>query len=253
MHWYTRSVAAFEYDSTYPIRDDLPAAHREFWSTLAAAGTWWTGAQRVAIADQVRRAAACDLCARRKAALSPYAVEGEHDEAGPLSKAAVDAVHRVTTDPCRLSKAWFDGQIEAGLTDGQHVELVAIVSSLVSIDGFHRALGLPLEPLPQAQAGEPSEVRPEGLVDGVAWVPVIDPKKTAEAEADLFSNDRPGHIAQALSLVPADLRVHKRLHAVHYLPYDRVAIPGYAKGRALQRVQIELVAARVSALSECFY
>ena len=66
-------------DTDLPVRPDLEDAHRETWRRIAAPGTWWTGAERVAMAAEVRRARRCALCAERKAALSPFAVEGRHD------------------------------------------------------------------------------------------------------------------------------------------------------------------------------
>jgi hypothetical protein len=38
------------------VREDLAAAHDRAWARLARAGTWWTGAERVAIAAEARRA-----------------------------------------------------------------------------------------------------------------------------------------------------------------------------------------------------
>ena len=73
----------FRYDDApFPIRPDIPAAHREFWGRLAGPGSWWTGAERVAIAAETRHALACAFCAARKQALSPYGLEGEHTHGG---------------------------------------------------------------------------------------------------------------------------------------------------------------------------
>ena len=52
------------------------AAVDESWRELEAAGTWWTAAERVAMAAEGRTARGCALCAERKAALSPYSVQG---------------------------------------------------------------------------------------------------------------------------------------------------------------------------------
>ena len=87
----------------FPVRGDLLASHREAWQRLASPGTWWTGAERVAIAAEVRAAWDCALCAQRKEALSPNAVQGAHDGPGELSPVAVEAIHRITTDSGRLS------------------------------------------------------------------------------------------------------------------------------------------------------
>jgi hypothetical protein len=62
-----------------PVRDDFAATHSRFWKRLASPGAWWTGAERVAIAAEVRHARHCALCQARKAVLTPAAVAGQHD------------------------------------------------------------------------------------------------------------------------------------------------------------------------------
>lgn len=245
---------AFDYSgSPVPIRDDIRDAHRHAWAQIASPGRWWTGAERIAIASEVRRAPDCALCARRKAALSPFSIDGVHDGEGVLPDPAVDAVHRLVTDASRLTRSWLEKAHAAGLGDGAYVELLGVVVALVSIDELHRALGLALEPLPAPEPGEPTRVRPEGLVEGIAWVPMLDPKRTAEPEGDLFPGGRTGNVVRAMSLVPEAVRVLKVLSAAHYVPMAAVGNPATNEGRAISRSQIELVAGRVSALNECFY
>ena len=41
------------------IREDLPATYAAYWTQLAKPGNWWTGAQRVAIAEETRNALTC--------------------------------------------------------------------------------------------------------------------------------------------------------------------------------------------------
>src|SRR5438094_1434566 len=90
-----------------PVRDDFVAAHTRFWERLASPGAWWTGAERVAIAAEVRQARHCALCQARQKALTPTGVEGHHGHYGALPDTAVDVIHRVVTDPGRLSRQWF--------------------------------------------------------------------------------------------------------------------------------------------------
>ncbi len=85
--------------SAYPVREDFAASHTRFWLRLGKPGNWWTAEQRIAIAAEVRQAKHCELCAVRKSALSPYAVDGEHDSATDLPDHAIEVIHRVTTDP----------------------------------------------------------------------------------------------------------------------------------------------------------
>ena len=181
------AVGSLDYDAApVPVRDDLAAAHRRAWLRLAAPGAWWTGAERVAIAREVRAAAGCALCAARKQALSPNAVAAMHAAVPPLSAGAVEAIHRITTDPGRLSRRWRDQLREAGLADGPYVELIGVVGTVFSVDSFCRALGVPLHALPAAAPGAPSRYRPPQARDDGAWVPMIPSFATTGAEADLW-------------------------------------------------------------------
>ena len=103
-------------DSPYPVRQGLKDAHRNYWQALASPGTWFNGAERVAIAAEVRNALDCPFCAERKTALSPYAVKGEHRSGTQLDPRVVDAVHRVITDQSRITQAYIDDNAAAGFT-----------------------------------------------------------------------------------------------------------------------------------------
>ena len=238
-------------DACVPVRDDLRAAHDRQWQRLAQPGTWWTGAERVAIAAEVRRAAQCPLCRERKVALSPHAVEGQHASTGELPEAAVDVIHRVVTDPGRLTRAWFEKTLASGLTDAQYVEIIGVVVTVVSVDSFCRGLGVPLHPLPEPAPGEPLRRRPPTAQAEGAWVPMIPNGGATGPEADLYDGGRAFNVVRAMSLVPDEVRGLKDLGAAHYLSFDRMR--DLRAGRSLNRAQIELVAGRVSALRECFY
>ena len=247
-------VTAFSYEhSPYPVREDLAQANRDYWRALARPGTWWTGAQRVAIAAEVRNANDCDFCAQRRAALSPYHCEGEHQNNGALEALAVDAVHRVITDQSRITRSWIEENHNAGLSEAQYVELLGITVTVFSIDEFHRALGLPPEPLPAAVAGEPSYYHPASAVLDIGFVPMIPADRNTGAEADLWPLGRGANVLRALSLVPNALREWSAVAAAQYLSAARIVDFGAIPGRHLNRMQIELVAGRVSAYNECFY
>ena len=239
-------------DAGFPVREDLPEAHREAWRRLASPGTWWSGAERVAVAAEVRAARNCALCTARKDALSPGAVAGVHDGPGELPPAAVEVIHRLTTDPGRLSKSWFDRVLADGLDEGAYVETVGVIVTVVSIDSFCRGIGVPLHDLPEPLEGEPSRYRPATAGDDGAWVPMLPNRRPRGAEADLWNTPMTGNVIRAMSLVPDEVRTLNLLSDSHYLPFEQVADP--RKGReGITREQIELLAGRVSALNECFY
>src|SRR5262245_48765803 len=153
------------------VRDDIRDAHRALWVHVGSAGTWWTGAERVAIAAESRRAATCAFCRERRAALSPNAVQGAHQSLSVLSPPLVDVIHRVRTDAGRLTRAWYESLADRGLGDAQYVELVAVVTMVAGVDFFARALGVPPFPLPEPVRGEPARRRPAGARTDTAWVP----------------------------------------------------------------------------------
>ncbi len=256
MTGYATESAAFDYAAApVPVRPDIVEAHERAWDRLRRPGTWWTGAERIEIAAEVRNALECDLCGERKSALSPFSVDGEHHHtARKIDSVAVDAVHRIVTDATRLTRDWVNQIATEGLTDGHYVELLGVVVAVLSIDELHRGLGIEPAKLPTAVDGEPTHVRPDGLTSKVAWVPVLTLSGAQQGpNADLFAGlpVAPNVIA-AMSLVPDAVRQLKELSEAYYVPAAHVANPSY-QGRALNRSQIELVAGRVSALNECFY
>ena len=241
------------------VREDLEAAQGRYWRRLARAGANWSGAERVAIARETRRAPGCSFCRRLRDALSPFAVAGEHD-ADPESRAllpaaAVDAVHRIVNDASRLTRAWYERTLSAGLTDGEYVELVSTVVSVLSIDSFCRAIGAPPHPLPDPEPGPASGYRPAAAAaDGESWVPMVPFDNSGSPEADLWPAKRTGNVIRALSLVPDEVRTLNDLGGAHYIDHGLVRDPSVTRtGGALTRAQIELVAGRVSILNDCFY
>ena len=237
------------------VRDDVRLSHRALLDALRRPGAWFTGAERIAIAAESRRAPDCSLCRARKAALSPEHPRGEHERAAvghDLSAAVVEVAHRVRTDSGRLTRAWFERAIASGLAVEPYVEVVGIVTLLAGLDYFCRALGAPRLALPEPLPGEPSRHRPAGLRSGIAWVPLLAPEDATGPEADLYdAAPMIPNIARALSCVPDAVRLLQLATRSHYVPLADLGNP--MKGRAIDRMQIELVAARVSALNECFY
>jgi hypothetical protein len=227
------------------------------WQKLAEPGTWWTGAERVAIAAEVRTAQACALCIERKGALSPSAVQGQHDTHdadGVLPAPVVEMIHRVTTDSGRLTKDWYDRLIEQGFTDTQYVETLGVVVRTVSIDSFCRGVGVPMHPLPPPIPGEPSRRRPAQAQMDVSWVPMIPNGQETGPDADVYWEQPVPNVARAMSLVPDEVRSSMHvLMGAHYLEFAQAMDPTSNGGRAISRAQIELLASRVSALNECFY
>ena len=238
--------------SPVPIRDELVGAHRRAWTRLAAPGEWWSGEARVAIAKETRAATDCEFCKERKAALSPYAVTGTHTTATELPEVLIEVVHRVRTDSGRLTRQVYDDALAGGLSDAEYVETIGVMATVIAIDTFCDAMGVPRHALPAPVAGEPRRRRPAGAKEGLAWVPTVAPEDVTEAEAGMYDGLAAVNIHRALSLVPAEVTGFFDLDAVQYLP-DALLRDFGTEYRALTHAQIEFLAGRVSAINQCFY
>lgn len=237
-------------DAPVTVRDDLVAAHQQVWDRLASAGTWLDGATRLKVAAEARHARNCPLCAERKDALIPNSIKGSHDTLGELSDDRVEMIHRIVSDPGRLTQSWANSILET-VPDTEYVEIVSIIAHITAIDTFGHALGLAPRPLPDAKPGTPVQYRPAEARLNDAWLPNIAHDEYGPNEADLFKG-RQSNIRRALTLVPDEARSYFELGGAQYLSGQ--AMQEFVKKlRAITRAQIELVAGRVSAINQCTY
>lgn len=240
-------------NAPYAIRQDFEDGHNRYWERLAQSGSWLTAKEKVDVARELRQARNCKLCKERKTALSPYQVEGAHETVTLLPDTIVELIHRVATDPGRLTKTWFDGLIQQGLSVEKYIEVLGTLVCMMSIDEFCRGLGMPLNELPEPQAGDPDNYRPDNLTDNAgAWVPMLKEHINSGPEADLWETDT-GNVVRALSLVPNQVRYMLDLLNVHYLSDEQYWDVTESPKGTLTRAQMEIVASRVSALNGCFY
>ena len=235
-----------------PIRPELMKALEAAWLTLAMPGTWWSGAERIAIAAEARHAEACALCRRRKEALSPYSIEGRHDGVDALPLEAVEAIHRLATDAGRITEKWVRHRADGPLGEERYVEIVSVVAIITALDTFDRALGRPLRPLPQSVAGQPSRHRPAGARRALAWVSTLAPQDVGPGDPNPFPAHGDKNIHLALSLVPQEVFNFFDLDVELYLK-DHEIRDFSREYRAISHRQIELIAARASAVNKCFY
>jgi hypothetical protein len=218
-------------------RESVAALHSRVLTELATPGDWWDAPGRRATLEEARTARSCRLCDARRATVSPEAIAGTHETHGVLSAAAVDVIHRVVNDPGRLTRRWAEVQI-AALGDAVYAELVALTAIVVAIDVYARSIGAPPPKLIEPVAGAPARERPDDVGDVGAWIPMTEQKALA-------------NVSRALSLVP---RTNATWRALVNESYSRgPQMLALTWERALSRPQIELVAARVSQLNQCFY
>jgi hypothetical protein len=228
------------------------------WSRIARPGTWWTGAERAAIAAETRHARHCRLCAHRRNTLSPLQISGSHDSLTATPLPMVEAIHRIATDPGRLGETWFRGLRANGLSDEHYVELISIVAVVAAIDTFRYAAGLDLWALPLARSGSPTLRRPLGAKPGPGWIAALAPEDRTEDDPDLYG-DQPGirrrtgaNIHRALSLVPNAMMHWWDMFETMYQTSAQMR-DFSREPRAVTHAQMELLAARVAALNRCEY
>ena len=236
------------YPDQLPLSQSLKEAHEAALANIARPGPNWSGAARLEMVRSALAALDCDLCARRKAALSPNSESGNHsgtpsgNRRSPitLSDPLVDAIHRIRTDPGRLTQSWFS-ELTAQTGQEAYVEMISVVNTSVIIDTLHRSLGLPVPDLPDPVAGEPSREAPGDVVDEGAWVPITRAPRTM---ADTGLPEVP-NIFRAMGLVPAAVGLFFNTFRPHYALKDIQL--------SISQAQAEFVASRVSAMNECFY
>lgn len=246
------NIAPAAPSSPLPIRADLAEAIERTRERLSSAGTWWNARERLAIVDEIRHAVHCPLCRTRKAALSPYAVAGEHASLGTLPAPIVEAIHRLRTDANRVTDAWYEGLLAQGLSDTEYVELVGLVATVTALDTFTHAMGLPHIAFPSPRAGEPSRHRPRNARRRIARVPTVAPDEMTEDDVNPYPEYGTVHIQQAMSLVPASVIEFFDIDTALYLKQHWIR-DFSREYRSLTHAQLELVAARASVLNGCYY
>jgi hypothetical protein len=236
------------------MRSELSEAVTRAWQAVGASGVWWTGEERVSIAREARAARVCPLCSARKAAAIPQAVMGMHATATALSAPAIEAVHRIVSDPGRLSEAWFKRTTASGLSEEAYIELLGVVSVTTAVDTFDRALGAPLRGLPAAAEGQPSRRRPTGAKPGLGWMPMLAPEDVTADDPPLYTSGgrSGGNVHRALSLVPEAMMQFWDLFEPMYLYQSQMRDFG-REFRAITHAQIEMTAARVAVRNQCVY
>lgn len=243
--------AAVLSDLSGVVRPSLLEAHAEAWRWISGPGTWLDGPRRSAVVREVRNAPNCALCRERKEALSPFAVDGDHDSLGELTDVEVEAIHRLATDSGRLSSRWLDGLLENGLTDGEYIEIAGIVAMVTMMDAFAWAIDVAPSPDLTPRDGAPTQYRPPGAKKRGAWLPIVHAEDVVSSDGELYP-DTDGGVHKALSLVPDSKRAFWALGEPHYIPMSEMRSFD-TKVRAISRAQIEIIAERVSALHQCVY
>ncbi len=211
--------------------------HAATTQSLAQAGDWLTGAERVDAWREARTAQTNPLDIARKGALSPAAVAGAHQASAHLQAIEVEVVHRVATDPGRLTQSWANEAISI-IGEERYTELVGVTATCRSLDRFDVAMGRRMPDLPEPISGEPARIRPATVGDVGAWVSqTIGPTRA--------------NVSRSLSLVPVTEKAWRALVDTCYSHGE--GFNDFSWDRPLSRPQTELIAARTTVVNECFY
>lgn len=214
------------------VNQDIVNSFRIVWDHLGRPGAWWTGPQRIAIAEHVRKSAPRPLWDM------PPPLETLSDEDnGELTIFEAAVVERVAVSPSSINIETYEHIIQR-MGENKYAELAAVISQIVPIDHLHDALGLEREELPVPREGAITTERPSGLVTGIGFLPTLPTEGLP-------------HVAVALSLSLADNA--RRMLLVRAMYSGDSFNDMVWTHRSLNRPQVELVAARTSALNECFY
>ena len=232
--------------STYPIDGDIAAVYDKQLAALGGPGSWFDGAERLALAAEVRNA-------RIEAGVqeAPKLIIAETSE---LPAEALRFARKLAVEPAMMEQTDCEQVLAAGVSDAQYVEIVGLVSRLTDMDIVARGVDIPLAPLPPIVAGKLSGERPASAVEEGAWVATVPAGKAGGEDAKaIYGDAMMPFIVRAMSLVAAETHDHLELEQAQYLPLARFGEFDYQHHKGLTRAQVEVVAGRVSALNDCFY
>ncbi len=188
-------------------------------AAIVAPGSFFTGAERRAMATQAR------------------AARGLAEDGADLPPIVAEAVDRVAAEAMATRQSHVEAWVGSGRDILAYVELVSVVSQIASIDSYRIGLGAALDALGDPVDGEPTpEIAAEASMMN-AWVPTVG---VALAPT-------------ALSALPREKATKSALSAAWYLTDNVIHQYDVEPGRELTRSQMELVAARTSWLNECFF
>jgi hypothetical protein len=220
------------------VRQDLVRAHNQAIAALSKPGTWWTGAQRRELAITAQ------LAISESEPVAPWVGVSTVANKLPASltapKIAHDVMYRISRHAATLTREWYE-KVTAEINPLAFVELCGIACTIAPVMAFRRSLGLPAIEVGLAESGQPSNKEPENIVAAqLNWVPVVGPA------------DKDAAVVQAFTAVPETNRVIWAMADAQYIPDKEMIDPNWTRG-TLSRVQMELIATRVSQQRECFY
>ena len=220
------------------VRQDLRLAHENAIAAISQPGTWLTGEQRVELAKTAL------LALTENSPVPPWVgvstVAGKLPKTLTAPKVAHDAIYRISRHAATLTREWYL-KVVSEIDPLAFIEICGIACTVAAVSAFRRSMGLPQIEFAKATAGNPKNFKPENIVLAqLNWVPVVGPA------------DKDAAVVQAFTAVPDTNRLIWAMADAQYIPDKEMVDPNWTRG-TLSRVQMELIATRVSQQRECFY
>lgn len=221
------------------IRQDLAEVHALAWTHIAGPGSWFSGAQRVELAKTVL------IAISDTEPLPPWSSFSESGRLTnqPLAPAAAhDVAYRAGRHAGTMTETVYSSAVSK-IGELPYVEVCGIVSTVAAVAHFCRNIGVDVPAFPSPKPGEPTANQPENVeTTWRNWVPVRSPADNSAA------------VVQAYTSVPGEDQNAWRMASAQYMPEDEMLQADWRRRpKGLSRPQMELVAARVAQLRECFY
>jgi hypothetical protein len=235
-------------DTTLPIPASIEALHNDELLSFARPGTWVTATQRTAIAAEARKA-------RSEACIHESIGDETLADLVELPESARRVAHSVALGGIGIDKKFCDQAQADGLTEGAYVEVVGVVARIVHLDVFARGIGVPSRKLGDPlEDKEPSMERPSvAKQESFFTASIPSAPEGGELAVSLFGSEPAANIMRSLSLIPDEARRLNRVIDQEYFSGDSMFNLTYSSREGISRPQLELVAAKVSELNQCFY
>lgn len=235
-------------DTNFPVPASVEALHEDELLSFARAGTWGTAKQRTAVA-----------AAARKARVDAGVQESVGDEAPAEFSELPESVLRLAREVA-LGGIGIDlkfcQQVQAdGLSEGAYVEVVGLVARLSHLDVFARGIGVPSRMLTEpVEDKAPSMQRPSvAKNEGFFTASIPSAPEGGDLAIEIFGSEPAPNIVRSLSLVPDEARRLNKVINEEYFSAETIFNLTHSSLKAISRPQMELVAAKISALNQCFY
>lgn len=235
-------------DTELEIAAQTEVLHEDELLSFARVGTWGTAAQRTAIAAEARKAR-CAAGVQESVGDEALADLVELPEpARRVARAVALGGINIDRDFCQQAQA-------DGVTEGAYVEIVGLAARLAHLDVFARGIGVPVRKLgAPVEDREPSRERPSvAKKEGFFTASIPSAPAGGELAVSLFGNQPAPNILRSLSLVPDEARRLNALLNQEYFSMETIFDFTYSSHNSITRPQLELIAAKVSELNQCFY